>query len=300
MLRLNFPGGQISAAQLRQVAKQAADQGCDFADLTTCQGLQLYGIPPEDSSEASSRSAEAPGEASFCRSRSAEGCPLAGAVSAEVFDAGVRQQEQPDLFTIGVPILVGRIETDQMRKVADLAERYADGTLRLTPRQNLLFLNVPKDRVAQILEGLETVGLSARASVVARALVLCPGGESAEPGKPDLTRLAQELVEYLERRVPMDQPFTIHMSGLDGGCERHEVAEIGLQGKEIFDVWVGGRLAAQQIPAGQIRFRIEQLLMGYKRGREPGESLKSFFARAGGETVRQLLADPTADAAAQG
>lgn len=283
MFRLNFPGGFLSAAQLKEVVKLAAEKGCDFAELTTFQGLQLYGVPPES---------EMPPP-------NGEGCPLAGTNAAETLDSGVYQQDQSELFTIGIPILAGRIETDQMRKVADLSERYTGGTLRLTPRQNLLFLDVPKERVAQILEGLEAVHLSARTSAVARALVLCPGGEPAQPGKPEITRLAKELVSYLEKRVPMDQPFTIHMSGVDGGCARHEVAEIGLQGRETFDLWVGGRPTARQIPAGQVRFRIEQLLMGYKRGREPGESLKAFCARTSEETLSQLLADQPVDAKAE-
>lgn len=290
MLRLKLPGGSLTSAQLRQVAKIAAEKGREFADLTTAQEIQLYGIRPEDRPEtmeqleASGIRPQAPEESS----RNLEGCPLAGVNLAEYFDSGVHEQNQPELFTIGVPVLAGRIDADQMKKAADLAERYADGTLRLTPRQNLMFLNVPKERVAQILEGLEAVHLSARASAAANALVLCPSGESA-------SLLAKELVEHLEKRVPMDQPFTIHWSGSAGGCAHHGAAEIGLQGEKTFDVWINGRVMAGPIAADQLRFKIEQLLVGYKRNRGSGETFSDFCARVGDETVGRLLSEELAE-----
>ena len=55
--------------------------------------------------------------------------------------------EGPNLFYAGLLVPVGRITTAQMRGVADLAERYGDGQIRLTVQQNLLIPNIPEDRV---------------------------------------------------------------------------------------------------------------------------------------------------------
>lgn len=284
----------MTAAQLRQVAKIAAEKGPAFADLTTSREIQLCGIRFEDRAETVGQ-LETSGmglQASEEPFRDAGECPLNGVDPAGYFDSGVHEQKQPGLFTIGVSILAGRIGADQMKKAADLAERYADGTLRLTPRQNLMFVNVPKERVAEILEGLETVHLSARASAAANALVLCPSGESN-------AGLAKELVEHLEKRVPMDQPFTIHWSAA-GGCAHPEVAEIGLQGERMFGVWVGGRGVAGSIAADQLRFKIEQLLVGYKRNREPGETFGHFCARVGDERISRFLSEEPAEKNAAG
>lgn len=297
---------------MRLAAKIAAETGREFSDLTTHREIQLYGLRPEERPEilqqleAAGIHSQGPGE-----SLQAARCPLAEMDSAGAFDAGVHEQapldrdltgqEHPELFTMAVPILAGRIGTDQMRKVADLAERHADGALRLTPRQNILLLNVPKERVAQILEGLEIVQLGVQASAAARAVVLCPSGESGGSEGPGTASLAREMVEHLERRVPMDRLFTIHMSGWDGGCAQPPIGEIALQGVraevdgrvlEAFDLWVCGRLRARQVPAGQLRFKIEQLLIGYKRNRNPEEPLGDFFARVDEAAFSQLLSEP--------
>jgi sulfite reductase beta subunit-like hemoprotein len=301
VLCLDPPEGKLAAAQLRYLAKIAAEKGCDFADLTTRRGIQLYGILPADESEILERlravGLHPPGSGEPSQDRG--GCPLAGTDPAGFFDSGVHEQSRPDLFTMGIPVLAGRLESDQMRKAADLAERYADGFLHLTPRQNLLLLNVPKDQVAQILEGLGTVRLSVQASAVARALILCPSGEST-------ARLAREWVEYLEKRVPMDRPFTIHVSGFENGCADHSAADLGLQGTraemegragEMFDVWVHGCVAACRVPADQVRFRIEQFLMGYKQGRQAGEGFPAFCRRLGESGLAALLAEPRRETA---
>lgn len=292
MFRLKCPGGRLQAAQLRQVAEMADEMGGGFADLTPDQEIQLYGIRREDEAEGLDQL-----QGSF--QDPAESVPFREVLSGEI-DAGVYEQNQSELFTIGLTIVAGRIEADQMRRVADLAERYADGTLRLTPRQNLLLLNVPKERVAQILEGLESVHLSARASAVIRSLVLCRDAEAGEPGARDLTWRAKELVEYLEKRVPMDQRFTIHVGARRPGCAHSETAEIDLRAERIetdgraghlFDVRVKDRLGASRVPADQLRFRIEQFLVGYKRTRQPGESFQAFCSRLNEEQLCQLLCE---------
>lgn len=289
-LNLDFPSGCLTAAQLRQAAKIAAEKGREFADLTTDQGMRLYGIPLENEPEIAEqlRGAGIQPQGPEVSLPSPAQCPLAGSRSSDLWDSGVHEQQEPELFTIGVPILAGRMDADQMRKTADLSERHADGNLRLTPRQNLLFLNVPKEKVVSVLEGLEAVHLSARASTVARALVLCPSGE---PAPSQTTRLAKELVEYLETRVPMDQLFTLHLNRSENGCAGPPEAEICLRGgREGFEVWVVGRPAAQEIPVDQLKFRLEQLLVGYKRSRNAGETLRDFCARSGDEAVSRLLA----------
>src|SRR3989338_289520 len=74
---------------------------------------------------------------------------------------GVHAQKQAGLYYIGAPVLVGRITSAQMKKVADLCRRYGDGkTIRLTVRQNILLLNAPEANVEKVLTGLDDVGLS--------------------------------------------------------------------------------------------------------------------------------------------
>ena len=53
-----------------------------------------------------------------------------------------------DLFYVGLLVPVGRITTAQMRGVADLAERYGNGDVRLTVQQNLIDPQHPRRRAS--------------------------------------------------------------------------------------------------------------------------------------------------------
>ena len=239
-----------------------------------------------------------------------EAGPLEDPPDAYKDHVGVHEQRQPGLFYIGVPVLIGRISGPQMRKVADLAERHGNGSIRLTVRQNLLILNVQKDNVASLLEGLESVNLSLNASPILRGVVTCTGKEFCRLAVTETKRFAGEIVEYLQSRVSLEEPLRIHVAGCPAACAQSPIAHIGLQGSqaqvgdrlvEAYDLAVGGQLGrdrafnhfvAQGLPAGEVKFRLEQLLVGYKKLRKVGETFNDFCRRLGDEGVARLLSPP--------
>ncbi|MBI3333335.1 MAG: nitrite reductase, partial [Candidatus Omnitrophica bacterium] len=222
---------------------------------------------------------------------------------------GVHEQKQPGLFYVGVPVLVGRITGGQMRKVADLAERHGDGSVRLTVRQNLLILNIPQERVAQVLEGLGSVGLKVDASPILRGVVTCTGIEFCKLAVTETKVRAREIVEHLESRVMLEEPLRIHVTGCPNTCAQSPIAHIGLQGSqtkvgdrvvEAYDVAIGGELGRnrafnhfvlRKLPAAEVQLRLERLLMAYKKQRRPGERFNDFCRRLGDEGLAGLLSE---------
>ena len=73
---------------------------------------------------------------------------------------GLHQQRQPGLTYAGFPILRGRLDPDTMRAAADLAERFGSGALRTTHMQNLVILDVPRERTAALTAEAEAAGLT--------------------------------------------------------------------------------------------------------------------------------------------
>lgn len=276
MLRLILPGGRLTSVQLKAVAQSASELGYESAALTPARVLSVQETPA--------------------------GCPGLDVSAPPDSDCvGVREQEQPGLFTVGVPVLAGRFSLSQMKKTADLVERYADGQLQATSRQQLLLLNVPKERVAQVLEGLESVDLRIAASVYRRGLTACAEG---------VEQRARELLEHLESRVPLKEPLRIHLSAGGCNCEQVLEAEIGLRATrvqveermiEAYDLSVDERPvpAARGIPAGLVKYRLENLLVRYKRDRQPAESLREFCRRVGDEEVDRLLSGEVEESRSQ-
>lgn len=223
---------------------------------------------------------------------------------------GVHAQKQPGLFYVGAPVLVGRITAQQMKKVADLSKRYADGkTIRLTLRQNLLLLNVPEANVEKVLTGLADVGLSINAHAIRRSVVTCTGTEFCKLAITETKARSRQIIEYLEKRVVLDEPLRIHLTGCPNACAQYQIGQIGLMGcktkvdgqvVDAYDIYVGARLGqgaafnhvvTRRVPATDVAKRLEQLLLGYTKQRKGGETFTDWCARAGDAAVSKLLSD---------
>lgn len=233
---------------------------------------------------------------------------------------GVHAQKQPGVYYVGAPVLIGRITSAQMKKVADLSRRYGDGkAIRLTVRQNLLILNVPERNVEKVLGGLNDVGLSINAHPVRRSVVTCTGTEFCKLAITETKARSRQIVEYLEKRVPLAEPLRLHITGCPNACAQYQVAHIGLMGTkaklddgqtvDAYDVLIGGQqgrgasfnhVVARRIPATECAKRLESMLLGFKKQRKGREAFNDWAKRVGDEAVAKLLTQgedhPLADA----
>ncbi len=163
-----------------------------------------------------------------------------------------RGYEGPLLHSVGLHVPVGRITTAQMRGVADLAEFYGNGDIRLTVQQNLIIPNVPEDKLGALTEEPLLAELSFDPSPIMRGLVSCVGIDYCHFALIETKGWAIEVARELEKRTRGHKiaPLTIHWSGCPSGCGMHQVATIGLQAcrsrvhNEIVDaahVYVNGK-----------------------------------------------------------
>jgi len=235
---------------------------------------------------------------------------------------GLHAQKQPGLYYVGAPVLVGRITSAQMKRVAELCRRYGDGkTIRLTNRQNILLLHIPEARVEQVLAGLADVGLSINAHPVRRSVVTCTGTEFCKLAITETKARSRQIIEHLERRVPLEEPLRLHITGCPNACAQHQIAHIGMMGSktkvngqivDAYDIFVGGQMGRgatfnhpvlRKVPAADCAKRLEALLLGFTRQRQAGESFNAWCARVGDQELAKLLTggaghplgDPDAD-----
>jgi sulfite reductase (ferredoxin) len=228
---------------------------------------------------------------------------------------GIRQQRQPGLSSVGASVLNGRLSGDQLIKLADLAEKYGNGSLRATIGQNILIVNVPDRETAGLVVELNTLGLNVDVSPFWRGAIACTGTEFCKLAIAETKGFNTWLVAELEERLPgFDQQIRLHVTGCTNSCGQHWIADIGLEGKKIkqdgqmvdaFFFCVGGsvgkyaraarplgyRAAATDVPAA-----IERLLNGYLEERTEGEDLRSYFDRTDDATLRAQLAGEVMEA----
>ena len=159
----------------------------------------------------------------------------------------------------------GRLSSDRLRGLADIAERFGSGTLRLTVWQNLLISDIPD---AQLDDALARSRRSAWTGAPARSrggLVACTGNAGCKFSASDTKRHAAMLADLLERRITIDQPINIHLTGCHHSCAQHYVADIGLlatkveQGEDMvegYDLLVGGGAGAEQKLGRLVRAKV--------------------------------------------
>ncbi|MEM7699472.1 MAG: NirA family protein, partial [Verrucomicrobiota bacterium] len=224
---------------------------------------------------------------------------------------GVYPQKQEGLNYIGVYVPVGILQSEEARAIADIAETYGNGELRLTIFQNLIIPNVPDDKLDAAKEALAAAGLGWEASYLRGGAAACTGNMYCKYASSDTKHHTIEMIDYLESKITLDQPINIHTTGCPHSCAQHYIGDIGMlackvkvEGQEEtvegYHVFVGGgfgpgkkRLGRQllkSVPAGpDLYTKIESLLRGYLAQRENNETFLEFSSRHSVEQLEALV-----------
>jgi len=134
---------------------------------------------------------------------------------------------------IGVAVPVGNITPKQMLRLADLSDNYGSGEVRLSVWQNLIIPNIPDPFVETVKKALVKMGLHWEQSNLRSGLVACTGNSYCKFASSNTKSHALELADYLEKRVDLDQPINIHLTGCPNSCAQHYMGDIGLLGAKV-------------------------------------------------------------------
>ncbi len=221
---------------------------------------------------------------------------------------GVHPQKQPGLNYIGITLETGRMSTDQMRSLAEIARRHGDGDIRLTVWQNLMISGVRDEEVMAVTAAIAAIGLGTSATSIRAGLVACTGNFGCKFANADTKRNANEIAAFVEPRLVMDQPVNIHLTGCPNSCAQHYIGDIGLIGVKVpvgeedtvegYAIHVGGgfgteasiaKLIYPDTKAEDAPARVEGLLRAYLAHRaDPNESFHGFANRHEIETLKSL------------
>jgi sulfite reductase (NADPH) hemoprotein beta-component len=153
----------------------------------------------------------------------------------------------------GVP--PGDVTSEQMEAIADLAERYSFGELRVTHEQNLVLADVRRSDLPQVWQAARALGLATPNIGLLTDLISCPGGDFCALANAKSIPVA----EAIQRRFDdLDYLFDIgeidlNISGCINACGHHHIGHIGIlgvdkNGEEWYQIEIGGN--AGQRPPG--------------------------------------------------
>jgi sulfite reductase (NADPH) hemoprotein beta-component len=224
----------------------------------------------------------------------------------------VRPQKQFGYVMAVATVPLGDLTAEQMRVLGELARAYGDGTVRVTPDQDLVFRWVNACDVRPLYHRLAAAGLGLAEAGTVADVTSCPGAESCRLAVTQSRGLGRLLEDHLRARpdlIAAADGARIKISGCPNGCGLHHIATIGFQGSvrrigsravPQYFVMVGGgghdrgasfgRLVAK-IPARRIAQTVERLIDLYARERVQDESAMAFFGRVDLDVVKGTLAD---------
>ncbi|HZA10881.1 nitrite/sulfite reductase [Mycobacterium sp.] len=206
---------------------------------------------------------------------------------------------------VGVAPIAGRVSGATLLAVADLAQRVGSDRIRFTPYQKLIVLDVPDDRVDELVAGLDALGLPSAPTHWRRNLMACTGIEFCKLSFAETKSRSQDLVPELERRLEdinarLDVPITINLNGCPNSCARIQVADIGFKGQivedgdgghtEGFQVHLGGslgqdsgfgrKLRQHKVLSSELGDYIDRVVRNFVKQRNEGERFATWALRA--------------------
>ena len=195
----------------------------------------------------------------------------------------------------------GDATAEQMDAIADLAERYSYGEIRVGHEQNLVLPHVAQRDLAALWRALDALGLATPNVGLVSDIISCPGLDYCSLANARSIPVAQEIASrFRNLDVARDLGrLHINISGCINACGHHHVGHIGILGvekndEEFYQITIGGRadedaaLGALIGPGGALR-------RGRRRGRGHRRRLSRAARAAAGdfpETVERTGIEP--------
>jgi sulfite reductase (NADPH) hemoprotein beta-component len=202
----------------------------------------------------------------------------------------------------GIP---GDATADQMRLMADLAERYAHDELRVSHAQNITLPHVKKDDVFAIWQALKEAGLAAANYGLVGDIIACPGLDYCALATARSIPVSQSISrKFANLDVQEDiGPIKINISGCINACGHHHVGHIGIlgldkKGEEFYQITLGGSSAENSsigtilgpgFAGEEVADAIATILDTYKDLRQPGETFLATYRRVGSKPFKEAL-----------
>lgn len=191
----------------------------------------------------------------------------------------------------------GDVTAEQMHQIADLADEYSFGELRVTHEQNLVLSDVPVDRLHELWQRLDALGLANPTVGTLADLICCPGGDYCALANAKSIPVAQAIQERFDDLDFLYDlgPLELNISGCMNACGHHHVGHIGIlgvdkKGEEWYQISLGGaqgnatslgKILGPSFSRESVPEVIDKLLKVYVGERSDGETFLDTYRRIG-------------------
>jgi len=202
----------------------------------------------------------------------------------------------------GIP---GDATSEQMDAIADLAERYSFGEIRVSHEQNLILPHVEQRHLFDLWSALVKFELATANAGLITDIIACPGLDYCSLANARSIPVAQRISEHfsaMQRQHDIGE-LKVKISGCINACGHHHAGHIGIlgvdrKGEEFYQITLGGS-GAEDATIGQIIGpgfssddivdAVDAIVHVYLNQRHNGESFLEFYRRLGAAPFKERL-----------
>ena len=199
------------------------------------------------------------------------------------------------LKKVGIP--TGNASDKQLEAVADMADQYSFGEVRVTHEQNVVLADVRQDQLFEVWQKAKSLGFATPNLGMLTDMVCCPGGDYCGLANAKSIPVAEQIqlrfddLDYLYDLGKLD----LNISGCMNACGHHHIGDIGVlgvdkRGDEFYQVSLGGRsgrdaalgkILGPSFARAEMADVIEKIINVYTENRTGEELFIDTFRRIG-------------------
>ncbi len=207
------------------------------------------------------------------------------------------------LKPIGKP--PGDITSEQMDLIADLADEFSFGEIRVTHAQNLVLARVEQNQLPALYDKLAAAGLANANIGLLSDIICCPGLDYCALATARSIPIATQITERFAEQQRLEDigEMQIKISGCINACGHHHVGHIGIlgvdrKGEEHYQIQIGGsadenaalgKILGRGFSADEVVDVVEKIIDTYKEIREGDERFIDTYRRVGQQPFKDKV-----------
>ena len=199
----------------------------------------------------------------------------------------------------------GDASDKQLEIIADLADKYSFGEVRVTHDQNIVLADVRQDQLFELWQEAFAAGFATPNLGMLTDIICCPGGDFCGLANAKSSPVAEQIqlkfddLDYLYDLGEIE----LNISGCMNACGHHHVGNIGVlgvdkKGAEFYQVSLGGdsgrdaaigKILGPSFAREEMPEVIEKIIQVYVEQRQPEELFIDTYNRIGIEPFKERV-----------
>lgn len=199
----------------------------------------------------------------------------------------------------------GDVTDKQLDKIAELADQYSYGEVRITHEQNIVMADVKVADLFNLWQQLKTAGFATPNIGTLTDMICCPGGDFCSLANAKSIPVAEAIQREFD---DLDYVYDLgdvelNISGCMNACGHHHIGHIGVlgvdkKGQEFYQVQLGGnqgnkaslgKVLGPAFSQHEMPAVIRKIFDVYVEQRQPEEPFSDCYQRIGIEAFKERV-----------